>query len=129
MSDTPPTSASTSSASTTATPASTPTYADNPSDPTTWSPAYAAQMQQAMSQYTAAQQLAANQATLAQLQPCAELAGPAFTALMAACKATAPDVTSSPLSQFLQNLSQVGALTAAEFTRQYLAVGGTAPAS
>ena len=117
------------SSTTTTTGTSSPTYADNPSDPTTWSPAYAAQVQQAISQYTAAQQLAANQATLAQLQPCAELAGPAFTALMASCKAAAPNVASSPLSQFLQNLSQVGALAAAEFSRQFLAVGGVAPAS
>ena len=117
------------SSTTTTTGASSPSYANNPADPTTWSPAYAAQMQQAMSQYAAAQQLASNQATLAQLQPCAELAGPAFVALMAACKAAAPNVASAPLNQFLQNLSQVGALAAAEFSKQFLAVGGSAPPS
>ena len=43
--------------------------------------------------------------------------------------AAAPNVTSSPLIPFLLNLAEIGPLAAAEFSKQFLAAGTTAPAS
>ncbi len=121
----------TSSAATTTTTASGPTqvYANNPSDPTTWSPAYAAAMAQNASLYAAKQAAAVSAPTLAELTPCAGLLDAAFTTLMQACGTLARTTSDAQLGSMLQSLSSLGQMASARFSGIYTPLADQAAAA
>lgn len=115
-------------------PPSTPVYSNNPTDPTTWSPGYAAQQQAAVTAWNANQQSIQAAATLALMQPCAELAGPAPQARAAARRALASNLGGDDAPQadlnfvaMLRNAATADTMLAAEFDTRFKAVGGVAP--
>ena len=108
--------------------ASAPAYANSPTDPSTWSPAYAAQMQAAASQYAATQALAAAQVTLATLQPCVFVLADAWASQADAIKALAKASEDDLVTSWGNNLATTMSGFATEFRTRFLGAGGKLPA-